>query len=140
MYLVCPKCKNGVATQRMSHPEIISCSVCGEFRIISTDRTFAALVKDCTQNANNHGWHISWRKNNQDLTVPEALCLIHSEISEALEAYRDDDMEEFKAEVADVFIRLFHLVGDLNISIEEAILAKMEENRKRPFMHGRKNL
>lgn len=41
------------------------------------------LAKEVHQNAVDHGW---WDKPP---TLPEALCLIHAELSEALEEYRE---------------------------------------------------
>ena len=41
------------------------------------------LAKEVHENAIAHGW---WEKPP---TLPEALCLIHAELSEALEEYRD---------------------------------------------------
>ena len=44
--------------------------------------------------------------------------LIVTELSEAMEKWRDDQKEEFKEEIADALIRLFHLVGDLRLKEE----------------------
>lgn len=41
------------------------------------------LAKDVHENAVAHGW---WETSP---TIPEVLCLIHAELSEALEEYRD---------------------------------------------------
>lgn len=105
------------------------------------------LIKDCKNNANKHGWFILWdikKIIHQDekikvLSIGDALCLCHSELSEALEAHRDSDIEHFSEEIADEFIRLFHLCGDLNIDIEDHIYKKMAKNKCRLINHGRIN-
>lgn len=80
--------------------------------------------------------------------IPEKLALIHSEISEALEAYRDGKMETythengkpdgFEVELADAVIRIADLCGYLNIDLESAILRKAAYNSTRQFRHGGK--
>ena len=90
------------------------------------------------------GWY------NQPRYVPELLCLIHSELSEALEEFRDGhhlvDIRHdengkplgFAIEVADAFIRLADMCGFFDIDIWSAIQEKMIYNRTRPHRHGGK--
>lgn len=83
--------------------------------------------------------------------IPSKLALIHSEISEALEAYRKngipnvDGVEEvimgegsFAEELADAVIRIFDLAGLLKIQIGSCILEKHNYNKLRPYRHGGK--
>ena len=97
--------------------------------------------------------------------IGQTLCLIHSEISEALEAirkdkkaslmafdYREEDRETdldfqsdftslikdtFEDEIADTFIRLMDLVGALEIDIDSHIELKRRYNSLREYKHGK---
>ena len=64
------------------------------------------------------------------------LLLIITEISEAAEAVRLLDYNNFKEEIADTFIRLFDITGTMNMDIEKAIKDKMKINESREFKHG----
>jgi len=87
-------------------------------------------------NAVDHGW---WEDSRE---IPELLCLIHSEVSEALEAYRRRIPEGQKGclseELADVIIRIFDLCGRHKIDIAEAVRVKHEFNKTRAYRHGGK--
>ena len=65
------------------------------------------------------------------------LMLVVTEVSEAAEAVRNADSENFQEEIADVFIRLFDICGSMGIYIEQDIKDKMEKNLGRPQRHGR---
>ena len=69
--------------------------------------------------------------------IGEALMLIVTELSEAMEAYRHEDKANFREEIADTFIRLLDLCGGLKIDIEEEIDKKSQINIKRPYKHGK---
>ena len=66
------------------------------------------------------------------------IALIHSELSEALEADRHDNREGVAEELADTAIRLFDLCKGIGIDLEKAISDKMKINSKRPRMHGKR--
>lgn len=70
--------------------------------------------------------------------VGELLCLVHSEISEAMEGYRknlqDDKLPHrkmFEVEIADTLIRLFDIAGKFELDLDGAVKEKREYNSKR---------
>lgn len=74
----------------------------------------------------------------EDWNFGEKIALIHSELSEALEADRKDLMDNHlthrkgvEAELADVFIRLGDLCGKLEIDIGRVIAEKLIYNSNR---------
>ena len=70
----------------------------------------------------------------KDINVGEKMALIHSEVSEAYEAYRHKNIkgkDGFQQELGDIIQRVLHLCGIFNIDIEEEILKKVKRNNKR---------
>jgi len=92
--------------------------------------------KEIHQCAVDKGWWEEYRP------VPELLCLLHSEVSEALEAYRNYIPEGEKGclseELADVVIRIWDMCEYFHIDIAEAVNKKYEVNLTRPYRHGGK--
>lgn len=71
-----------------------------------------------------------------EINLPEKIALIHSEISEAFEAYRHKDIDGkdgFKQELGDAVSRVLHLCGIMEIDIQEEILKKIEANKDRKW-------
>jgi NTP pyrophosphatase (non-canonical NTP hydrolase) len=101
---------------------------------------FTELTSLCFMNAMKKGF---WDKPCND---GERLALLHSEISEVLEAMRDGNPSSVKIpayssaeeELADLIIRALDYAGGKGWDIGGAILAKMQYNSSRPHLHGRK--
>jgi NTP pyrophosphatase (non-canonical NTP hydrolase) len=106
--------------------------------------TITELVKHAHQTAKDKGWHFPLP------SFAGQIALCHSELSEALEAYRDGlpvykvvygdgkKPEGVPIELADVVIRIADMCGYYGIDLEQAIKEKMEYNRGRPYRHGNK--
>jgi NTP pyrophosphatase (non-canonical NTP hydrolase) len=90
--------------------------------------------------AKDKGW---WDEERND---GEIIALMHSELSEALEALRhgnppDDHIPDFtgvEAELADVVIRIMDYADARGFRVAEAIEAKMAFNDSRARKHGGK--
>lgn len=71
------------------------------------------------------------------------LAMIHSEVSEVLEAMRKDKGSDIVVEeLADIIIRVLDFWAFLsqtqytNRSLADAVVSKMQKNTERPAMHG----
>lgn len=88
-----------------------------------------------------NGWNCTKPEQWEDTyKVPAILALIHTEVSEAVEAFRHNDKENFIEELADVIIRVLDCSGGLEMDIDSAIRAKLEKNKTRGFRHGGKRV
>lgn len=72
------------------------------------------------------------------VNIPEKLCLIHSEISEAMEGHRKGLMDDklpnrpmLEVELADAVIRIFDLAGGIGADVAGAIAEKLAFNAQR---------
>ena len=106
------------------------------------------LLRDIMQRAHDtavaHGFRDAPRHFSTE------IALIHSELSEALEAAREDDdltrtnYESGKpvgvpSEMADAVIRICECCQHHGIDLERAVAEKMAYNVSRPHRHGGKN-
>lgn len=124
------------------------------------------FTKLCHDNSKAKGF---WDGPEND-NIPTKIALIHSELSELLEAYRKGNptcdkemamvidgkaetiplciieggyvrtMTAMEEEVADVFIRLCDLCGRLGIDIGRVAMEKHRYNTTRKHMHGGKRV
>lgn len=108
------------------------------------------IQKAVWRTAEEHGWH------KEIDSIPVKLVMIHSEVSEALEEYRNtppecevspiyynegsEKPEGFGVELADVVIRVLDLAEMLGMDLTDLILTKMEYNESRPYRHGGKRV
>lgn len=102
-------------------------------------KTLNALGIEIREINRDNGWNVTQIEDWGDTyKVPAILALIHSEVSEALEAFRKRDRENFAEEMADVLIRVLDCTPGLAIDIDKAVAAKLERNKQRGYRHGNK--
>jgi len=99
-------------------------------------RPIASWQKDVGKYVDHQGFNRPRDMEDVDLILSK-LALVHSEVSEATEAARNKDRENFMEEIADVVIRCLDLADAMNFDLEESMRDKMEFNWTRPPKHGR---
>ena len=102
------------------------------------------LQNTCYDEALRAGWHyelgastLRTSARNNEL-FPTRLCLIHSEISEAMEGHRKGLMDDklphrpmAEVELADALIRICDLAGAMKYDLAGAVAEKLAYNRSR---------
>lgn len=98
-------------------------------------KSMNSIVSACHTAAREAGWWDGVDIINDVHVVPAKLCLIHSEISEAMEGHRKDLMDDklpyrqmLEVELADAVIRIADLAGALGLDLGGAIDEKMAFN------------
>ena len=108
---------------------------------INVINALAQLCEECHANAARHGFY----DHDPHINIAEKIALMHSELSEALEAARctpklDEHCpahQNFEVELADCCIRIFDLCGALQLNLGQALVDKIMYNESRPYKHGK---
>lgn len=103
-------------------------------------QSFGAIQSVVHAIALQKGWYETERNDG------EAIALMHSELSEALEALRIGNpgskkiqgFSQVEEELADVIIRIMDYAGANNLNIAEAIISKANYNIGRDHKHGKR--
>lgn len=104
------------------------------------EESFRAAQAEAFRVASEHGFH------EGEVNDGLCLCLVHSEISEALQALRDGNPRDthcpehsaLEVELADAVIRIMDYAGAKGLNLAGAIAAKMRFNEGRPYRHGKR--
>lgn len=94
----------------------------------------------------DHGWSTAWLQQTKQAFINQRLTLI---IAEAIEAFEDmrkgkthsehiPDYTCLEEELADIVIRVMDTAKGYDLDLSGAILAKMEYNSQREYLHGKK--
>lgn len=94
-------------------------------------------------NAREKGFWDANTEDNRIIFYLKQLAMVHSEVSEVLEAIRKEKGDDVVVEeLADIMIRVMDLYagmatdGYTKQSLQKSLQAKVEKNTKRPRMHG----
>ena len=109
---------------------------------MTVEEIFAAgAINDLAQQVHeaNAKWWVDLHTGEPlNRNVGELLCLVHSEISEAMEGHRKNLMDDklphrkmFEVELADALIRILDIAAGFKLDLGGAYVEKMAYNRVR---------
>ncbi len=99
------------------------------------------LAREIREINKANGWNVFNEEEwSQSYKIPAILALIHSETSEALEAFRNNDRANFLEEMADTVIRVLDCIGAFPENFDQILRDKLEVNKTRGFRHGGKKV
>ncbi|MBR1602110.1 MAG: Lar family restriction alleviation protein [Synergistaceae bacterium] len=133
------QCKNCYSCSMFSTPEEAAYAWDNRRELSLTN-----LANGIHANAKAHGW---W---DNPRSFGDIIALCHSELSEALEEYRngkpaiyygeDGKPEGTAVEMIDCIIRILDWCGHETIDVDEILKIKHEYNKSRPYRHGGKRV
>lgn len=122
--------------------------------IRETAKPLGVMTQEVLEWCQSKGWY------DKPVSFGEAMALLHSEVSEALEAWRcwgvddvtDDPIrglphimsdgprkpEGVGSEFADILIRLLDDCARFGVDLQAEYERKMQYNRTRPYRHGKR--
>ncbi len=75
--------------------------------------------------------------SSEPARIWEMLALIHTEVSEATDAYKKgESVDHVGEELIDAIIRILHLCSALDLDAEALFQAKMTRNWERPYKYN----
>ena len=140
-----PKCNYCHATGFTGIPDGPFKKFCPAFCGFIPKSEIDSLIFFAHANAVDKGFWEKSKFNIDEDVLGSKLMLIVTEIAEGMEAVRKDNLDGVEPmsdslceELADAVIRICDLCGHLNLDLDTAIRNKMEYNKTREYLHGKR--